>query len=66
MHNQNSWLIFLIYLVLGLYFINYSINYVTVPEIITKFNSGIFVVGGILILLGGINHLRISRTRILR
>ena len=66
MHNQNSWLIFLFYLVVGLYFINYSINYVEIPKIITNFNTGIFVVGGILILLGGINHLRISRTRILR
>jgi len=66
MRNQNSWLVFLIYLVLGLYFINYTINYVDIPKVINNFNSWIFIIGGILILLGGINHLRLSRRHILR
>ena len=60
MQKSGSWLIFLVYLVLGLYFINFSIVYVEIPKAIANFNSWIFIVGGVLILLGGINHLRIS------
>lgn len=60
MQKSGSWLIFLVYLVLGLYFVNYSVEYVDIPKAITGFNSWIFIVGGVLILLGGINHLRIS------
>ena len=60
MQKRGSWLVFLVYLALGLYFVNYSIAYIEIPKAITNFNSWIFIVGGVLILIGGINHLRIS------
>ncbi|MEK6760374.1 MAG: hypothetical protein AABX93_00455 [Nanoarchaeota archaeon] len=60
MQKRGSWLIFLVYLVIGLYFVNYSIEYVDIPSSMDSFNPIIFIIGGVLILLGGINHLRIS------
>ncbi len=50
--------IFLLYLVFGLYFILSSFNFITIPEIILKFDKWIILVGGVLILIGGINYFR--------
>ncbi len=49
---------FLLYLVVGLYFINFPFNYIEIPEYITQFNNWIIFVGGILVIIGGINYLR--------
>ena len=54
-------LLFLIYILFGVYFINYGIEFYTVPEVISEFNKWIIFVGGILILFGGINYLRTSK-----
>ena len=60
MQKSGSWLIFLVYLLVGLYFVNYSVKYIDIPSAVDSFSSIIFIIGGVLILLGGINHLRIS------
>ena len=54
-------LLFLIYILFGLYFINFGIEFYTIPEVISEFNKWIIFVGGILILLGGVNYLRSSK-----
>ena len=56
-------IIFLIYLVIGLYFINLSFNFYKIPEVISQFNEFINLIGGILIVLGGIGYLRLGRSR---
>ena len=54
-------LLFLIYILFGLYFINYGIEFYTIPDVISEFNKWIIFAGGILILLGGLNYLRTSK-----
>ena len=54
-------LLFLIYILFGVYFINYGIEFYTIPEVISEFNKWIIFAGGILILFGGINYLRTSK-----
>ena len=62
---KNTQLIwFLVYLMLGLYFINSALLYYKIPEQVQSFDKWIRFVGGVLIILGGINHyLRISYKR---
>ena len=52
-----------VYLVFGAYFINLSFSFITLPEFITGFYQWITLVGGILILLGGINHFRAIKNK---
>jgi predicted membrane channel-forming protein YqfA (hemolysin III family) len=54
---------FIIYLVFGIYFINSSFNFIKIPEIISNFDSWIILLGGVLILLGGVNHFRAIRNK---
>ena len=54
-------IIFLVYLVLGLYFINSALGVVTLPGFVDIIDKWMFVIGGILILLGGINYLRAGK-----
>lgn len=50
-----------LYLIFGLYFINLTFSFVSIPEVITNFEKWIILVGGILILIGGINHFRANK-----
>ncbi|MCK5149640.1 hypothetical protein KAJ87_01825 [Candidatus Pacearchaeota archaeon] len=52
---------FLSYLVFGAYFINSSLNFITLPEFISKIDNWILFIGGILIIVGGINSLRAGK-----
>ena len=54
---------FIIYLVFGIYFINSSFNFIKMPEVISNFDSWIILLGGVLILLGGVNHFRAIRNK---
>ena len=60
-----KWLLLIVYLIFGLYFINYALNYFLIPEAIKAtldtYNKWIIFVGGILIIIGAINHFRLSR-----
>lgn len=51
----------ILYLVFGAYFINYALNFFPVPAAVNPFNKWIILAGGILIIIGAINHLRLSR-----
>jgi len=61
MKKGNKLWFFLIYLAFGLYFINYHFQFLQIPDSVTKVDSWIIFVGGILVIIGGINYLRASR-----
>lgn len=50
-----------IYLLVGLYFLNIFFGFVGIPESFKVYNSIISLIGGVLIILGGFNHMRASR-----
>ena len=52
---------FIIYLIFGLYLVNYSLNLLALPAFFSGINQWIILVGGVLVLLGGINYLRLSK-----
>ncbi len=52
---------FIIYLIFGIYFINYAIRFIPLPPAIDPINKWIILVGGVLIIFGAINHYRLSR-----
>jgi hypothetical protein len=51
-------LFFILNLVFGLYFINFGLEFFEIPELISVLDKWIFVIGGVLIILGGINYTR--------
>jgi len=55
---KNKLLMFFLYLIAGLYFINYPFKFVEIPEIITIYDKWIIFVGGVLILFGALNHMK--------
>ncbi len=58
---QINLLFFLAYIALGGYFINKQFNFLTIPEIIAKFDNWIVFAGGIFLILGAINYYRASK-----
>ncbi len=52
---------FIIYLIFGLYLLNLTLTFVKLPESIHAIDKFVIAIGGILIILGGINHIRASR-----
>jgi formate hydrogenlyase subunit 3/multisubunit Na+/H+ antiporter MnhD subunit len=50
-----------LYTIFGLYFLNYPLNLIKLPEAVSSIDPWIIFVGGILIILGGINYLRAGR-----
>ncbi len=61
MSGKNSFIWFLLYLVFGIFFINQAFVFITIPEFISNLDRWITFVGGILILVGGINYLRTKK-----
>jgi len=49
---------FVLYVVFGLYFVNSALGFVQIPESVAGFEQWITLIGGILIILGGINHFK--------
>tara|TARA_B100000315_G_C14549047_1_gene574756 strand:+ start:512 stop:727 length:216 start_codon:yes stop_codon:yes gene_type:complete len=54
-------IIFVVYVVFGIYFFNLGAEVYEVPEKISQYDKIIFLVGGVLIILGGINYFRARR-----
>ena len=54
---------FLVYLIFGLYFLNYSLGFVVLPEFMFKIDKWIILVGAILIIVGAINYFRLSKIK---
>lgn len=57
---------FLIYLIFGLYFLNSALNFVVLPEVLSKIDKWLVLIGAILIIIGAINYLRVSNIRKLK
>ena len=53
--------LFIVYVIFALYFLNYGLNFISVPENFLTFDKWIVFIGGLLLLFGGINHLRVGR-----
>lgn len=56
-------IILLLYIIFGLYFLNYPFGIIRLPEALSNIDPWIIFVGGILILFGGINYFRAGRNR---
>lgn len=54
-------LFLLLYVLVGIYFLNYPLAFVEIPDAIAKFDPWIIFAGGILVLFGGINYFKTSR-----
>ncbi|MGA2130474.1 MAG: hypothetical protein ABSG05_02565 [Candidatus Pacearchaeota archaeon] len=58
---SGSGFLVVIYLLFGIYFINYAIQFVIIPTVVTQFDKWIILVGGVLLIIGAINQLRLNR-----
>ena len=63
---KGAFISFLVYLVFGLYFLNLSLGFIVLPEILTKIDKWIILIGAVLIIIGAINYLRVSNIRKLK
>ena len=61
-----SAIIFFLYVIFGLYFINSAIGYIAIPESITAIDNWIIFIGGILLILSSLNHWRLNRYKVLK
>lgn len=61
MQKSMKYLLFLVYLLIGLYQINSAFNFVTLPSFFNTLDKWIIFIGGLLIVWGGINHLRVNK-----
>jgi len=52
---------FIVYLLFGLYLINSSFNFISIPNFIQSVDKWIIFIAGVLIITGGINYLRKGR-----
>lgn len=52
---------FLLYLIVGLYLINYTLLFVVLPTMFDTINKWIILIGGVLLIIGGIKFLTARR-----
>jgi len=57
---------FLVYLLFGLYFLNYALGFIVLPAFLSKIDKWIILIGAILIIIGAINYLRLSKIKNLK
>ncbi len=53
--------VLILYLILGVYFINFPFNFIQIPKYISDVNNWIVFVGGLLMLFGAINYFQAKR-----
>ncbi len=53
--------IFLGFLILGAYFVNFPFNFMKVPEFVLQYNAWIIFAGGIFMLLGALYYFKSKR-----
>ena len=58
---KRSNLMFLFYLILSFYFVNFAFEFVKIPEFVKQFDNWIVFVGGIFLFIGGINFIKTKR-----
>jgi len=54
-------LLFILYVLFAAYFINIALGIIAIPDFFSNFNKWISFIGGILLLIGGIQFLRPRR-----
>ena len=54
---------FFVYLIFGLYLVNSSFNFITMPALIQSIESWLILISGVLVIIGGINYLRVSKRK---
>jgi len=54
---------FFVYLIFGLYLINSSFNFITMPAFIQPIESWLILISGVLVIIGGLNYLRASKRK---
>jgi len=54
---------FIVYIIFGLYLLNFSFSFITMPAFIQSMESWLILISGVLVIIGGINYLRTSRRR---
>jgi predicted membrane channel-forming protein YqfA (hemolysin III family) len=54
---------FFVYLIFGLYLLNSSFNFITMPAFIQSIENWLVLISGVLVIIGGINYLRASRKK---
>ena len=57
----NGTAVFILYLILGVYFLNFGLNFIKMPAFFATIDKWIIFFGGILLILGGITYLRLKR-----
>jgi len=63
MRGRFGTIIFFLYLVWGLYLLNLSLSFVKMPKFMESIESWIFLIAGILLLIGGVISLAMNRRR---
>ncbi len=58
-----SILAFLLYLIFGLYLVNYHLAFIEIPKSLSVAEGWIIFAGGVLLLIGAVNVLRIKRLK---
>jgi hypothetical protein len=58
---RGSFVLFIMFIFFGVYLLNIQFVFFKLPQFINDFNNWIFVVCGVLLIMGGINSLRVSR-----
>ena len=59
--NGSNLLLIFVYVILGVYFVNYPLKFLAIPEVISKVDPWIIFVGGLLLFFGAINYFRVKR-----
>ena len=57
-------ILFLLYLVVGLYLINIPLKYIPVPGVISVWNEWIGFAAGVLLIIGSVSYLKAGNNRV--
>ena len=60
---KGAFISFLVYFIFGLYFLNLSLEFVILPEFISKLDKWLILIGSFLIIFGAINYFRLSKIK---
>jgi len=53
---------FIVHLLFGLYLINSSFNFISMPDFIQSVDKWIVLIAGVLVIMGGLSYLRANRS----
>ena len=56
-----NWIFVFVYLVVGLYFLNYPFGFFSVPEFVSNFDKWIIFIAGVFMVIGAFTSIRFGR-----